>query len=236
MTDKVRGNELSEHNLQQLNNAVHAGSDVHIAEKTETDSGTASFVKEHKRNFEKIDVIFEGRMPKRNLEKERELRVRRSYAAFCEDFILSGSVGPMKVFDMTMKMDDCTEKMKQMESLSADPMLETEPISGEAMAPLGRPPMSSHLASTMSGNHSTQTTYHPQETGQGTIEKTTRRLDEIEDSKFESRFTPCPQPPPLIMTPSVYRDMQRATQEKKRAQKEKLLGPFRKLLCKVQPL
>lgn len=239
MTDAIRGNELSEQNLNQLNNAINTEADGHTADKTNTDSSTASFVKEHKRTFERIDVIFEDPIPKPNLERERELRVRRSYAAFCEDFISSGPVSPKRVFDMTMRMDDCTEVVEQMEGLNSDPMLESQPISGGAM-PLERDelstPASFPLTSRMSETESTRTTCHPQKTEQRTIAATKRSLDKDEDFKPESPFTHCPPPPPLIMTPSVYKDMQRATRERKRARKHKLLGPFRTLFLKAPPL
>jgi hypothetical protein len=239
MTDTIRGNELSEQNLKVLNNGINAETDSHIADKTDSDSGTASFVKEHKRNFERIDAIVEEPIAKLNLERQRELHVRRSYAAFCEDFISSGPLSPKRVFDMTMGMDDCPEEIEQMEGLNTAPMLESQSISGKAV-PLERDepptPTSFPLASWMSGNEPTRTTCHPQETKQCTIDATKRSLDEDEDFKLEWPFTHCPQPPSLIMTPSVYKDMQRASRERKRARKQKLLGPFRTLYLKVQPL
>jgi hypothetical protein len=239
MTDTVRANELSEQNLKQLNNAINPEADSHIADKTNTDSSTASFVKEHRRNFERIDVILEEPIPKPNLEREREMRVRRSYAAFCEDFILSGPASPKRVFDMTMGTNNGTEEIEQREGLNTDPTLESQRISGDAM-PLERDEPSTltsvPLASRMSGSESTQSPCHFQEMKQRTKDATKRSLDEDEDFKPESPFTHCPQPPPLIMTPSVYKDMQRETRERKRARKQKLLGPFRILFLKVQPL
>lgn len=239
MTDTIRGNELSEQNLKKLNNAINAEADGHIADTTNTDSGTASFIKEHQRIFERIDVILEEPIPKRNLEEDRELRVRRSYAAFCEDFISSSPVSPKRVFDMTMGMDDCTEEIEQREGLTTDATLESQPLSGEAMFLERDEPSTSTsfpLASRMSGSESTHTTCHPQRTKPGTTDATKRSLDKDEDFNPESPFPHCPQPPSLIMTPSVYEDMQRETRERKRARKQKILGPFRTLFLKVQPL
>ncbi|KAJ5906158.1 uncharacterized protein N7473_003074 [Penicillium subrubescens] len=239
MTDPIRGNQLSEQNLKQLDNAINAEADGPIADKTNTESSTASFIKEHRRPFERIDVILEEPIPKRNLERERELRVRHSYAAFCEDFIFSGPVSPKRVFDMTMGMDDCKEEIEQMGDLKTDPMPESQPMSGEAM-PFERDEPSTPtlfpLAARMAGNESTRTTCHPQETIQRTKDATKRGLDEDEDFKPDSPFTPCLQPPSLILTPSVHKDMQRETRERKRARQQKLLGPFRTLFLKVQPL
>ncbi|GLI76111.1 hypothetical protein PoHVEF18_004381 [Penicillium ochrochloron] len=194
MTETVRGNELSQQNLKQLNNAINLEADSHIADKTNTDSSTASFVKEHRRNFERIDVILEEPIPKPNLEREREMRVRRSYAAFCEDFILSGPASPKRVFDMTMGTNNGTEEIEQREGLNTDPTLESQRISGDAM-PLERDELSTltsvPLASRMSASESTQSTCHPQEMKQRTKDATKRSLDEDEDFKPESPFTHC---------------------------------------------
>ncbi|KAJ5380926.1 uncharacterized protein N7496_003354 [Penicillium cataractarum] len=219
MTDNIRGNELSEQNLKELNKAIDAEAESHGFEQTKTDSGTASFVKERKGTFETIGEIEEEQIPKLNLERERELHVRRSYAAFCEDFTLSGSLGPKRIFHMTMGMDDRIEDTEQMESSTRDSILESRPSYGEARQK-SLEPVLPHT-----------------ERRSNTTEPSKNTLDEDhEDLKSQILPTTYPHPPSAIMTPAVYKEMQRAARERKRARKQKLLGPFRALFLKVQPL
>lgn len=233
MTDNIRGNELSEQNLKELNKAIDAEAGSHGLEQTNTDSGTASFVKERKGTFATISKIEEEQIPKPNLERERELHVRRSYAAFCEDFTLSGSLGPKRIFHMTMGMDDCTEEVEQIDSSNM-------PSSGEGL-PLEHGRQHNRNSCQLSTNTPEHESLEPvlshTERRSSTMELPKEKLNEKhEDLKPQLPPTHYPHPPSAIMTPAVYKEMQRATRERKRARKQKLLGPFRALFLKVQPL
>ncbi|KAI2794376.1 hypothetical protein POX_a00975 [Penicillium oxalicum] len=57
-------------------------------------------------SYQPIEGVVQRRQSKRAVrDREREKRVRRSYAEFCEDFTLSGPAGPRKEYDLTMDMN-----------------------------------------------------------------------------------------------------------------------------------
>lgn len=240
-TDNVGGNELSEQNLKELNKAINTEAESHALGETNTDSDIASFVKERKATFATISEIEVEQSPKSHLERERELRVRRSYAAFCEDFTLSGSSGPKRIFHMTMGMDDCAEEEdQQTRSPHTNSILESQPSSGEAL-PLEHDQLRNgnpFQLSTKAPEHECLEPVSPHgEKISETMDLQQKAADD-ENNNWKSQTPPThyPYPPSAIMTPAVYEEMQRATRERKRARKQKLLGPFRELFLKVQPL
>ena len=243
MRDNPRGNQLSERNLKELNKAIHAETEGHVFEQASANSGTTSFIKEHKRSIATISEINEIDEEERltpTPERERELGVRRSYAAFCEEFTLSGSVSPKRIFDMKMGMDDETEEAERMKSLNTDPTPKFQPNPVEVM-PIeytqhtAQPSLPS--ASEISQHVSLQPVYTRKVMEQDTTDSTKRSLDgKNEDFEPQLPTTCYLRPPSPIMTPSVYKELHRATREKKQAQRTKLFGPFRALFLKAQPL
>lgn len=243
MRDVARGNQLSEQNLKELNKAIHTETEGQVFEKASTKSGTASFIKEHMRSFATISEINEIDEEERltpTPERQRELRVRRSYAVFCEEFTLSGSVSPKRVFDMKMGIDDYTEEAERIKSLNTDPTPGFQPNPVEVMPVehsqhTAQPSLSS--ASEISQHGSLQAVHTRQIMEQGTTDPTKRSLDgKNEDLEPQLPTTRYPRPPSPIMTPSVYKELQRTTREKRQAQKTKLFSPFRFLFSKAQPL
>lgn len=242
MRDTPRGNQLSEQNLRELNKASNTETEGQVFEKTSTKSGAASFIKERKRSFATISGINEIDEEERLApipEREREVRVRRSYAVFCEEFTLSGSVSPKRVFDMKMGIDDYTEEAERIKGSNTDPTPEFQPNPVEVM-PIEhsqhttQPSLPS--ASETSQHESPQLVYTRQ-MEQGTTDSTKtspegRNID-LEPQLPTTRY---PRPPSPIMTPSVYQELQRTNREKKQAQKAKLFSPFRFLFSKAQPL
>jgi hypothetical protein len=230
MTDTVRGNELSEQNLKELINAINAETEDPGSEKESTDPGTASFDKERKRTFKTVDEIVEEQSPRLNPEVERELRVRRSYAAFCEDFTSSGTIGPKRRFEMNMGMDGHIEE--------TETMPESYSRSGEALSlehRQGPYQTSSELSSQIPALEPVVSC--SRERGSNAIDQPETGVDNEKDNlEVQPPFITCPRPSSLIMTPSVYEEMQRATRERKRARRQKLLGPFRALFFKGHPL
>lgn len=239
MRDVPRGSQLSEQNLRQLNKAINAETEGHFLEKASTESGTASFIKEQKRTFAtigEINEINEEEYAKPNPEKERESRVRRSYAAFCEDFTLSGFPGPKRMFDMTMGMDDCAEETKQLYPSNTDPTSKSQSKSVGAMLIEHRHTIqpSFPLSSIISEHESIQTVYSGHTMEQVTTDSMKRSLNgKTEELEPQLPFTSYLHPPSPIMTPSVYKEMHRATRERKRTRKQKFLGPLRSLFLKV---
>jgi hypothetical protein len=129
---------------------------------------------------------------------------------------------------MTMGMDDCTEE-EQTTSPHTDSILEFQPSSGEALRLEHDQPHNGNpfRLSTQTAENEFLEPISPD--GE-------KRYDKSNDLKSQIPPTRYPYPPSAIMTPAVYEEMQRATRERKRAQKQKLLGPFRELFLKVQPL
>lgn len=245
MRDIPRGNQLSEQNLKELNKAIHMETVGQVIEKAgATKPGVASFITEHKRSsgtIRGINEIDEEEHLTPTLEKERELHVRRSYAAFCEEFILSGSVSPKRVFDMKMPgIDDYTEEAEQIKSLNTNPTPECQPDPVEVMSiehSQHTAPPSLPSGSEIPQHGSLQPVYAGQIMEQGTTDSTKRSPEgKNEDLEPQLPTTHYPRPPSPIMTPSVYKELQRTTREKKKAPKAKLFSPFRFLFSKAQPL
>jgi hypothetical protein len=141
---------------------------------------------------------------------------------------------------MKMGMDDYTEEAERMKSLNTDPTPEFQPNPVEVM-PIehnqhtAQPSLPS--ASEISQHGPLQPVYTRQIMEQGTTDSTKRSLDgKNEDLEPQLPTTCYLRPPSPIMTPSVYKELQRATREKKQAQRTKLFGPFRALFLKAQPL
>ncbi|KAF7734466.1 Uncharacterized protein PECH_007984 [Penicillium ucsense] len=180
-----------------------------------------------------IEGIPQRRQSKRvQRDREREKRVRRSYAEFCEDFTLSGPIGPIKEYDMTMDLTEHEEPSSQ-------------PTPPPAPQPFQRAGLyhTDHPSAQSPSSYEHQQFHHHQQDSP----YSDARQDAINSAMWtrpydsqsiwsQSSSAPGPRPPSPIMTPTVYKEMQRAVQAKKQARKRKILAPFRALFGSVQPM
>lgn len=207
------GNELSEKNLNDLNLATI----MSVGDFAETHSSLNSAKPLLPTSPAKpIDTIQESSAetsPEQLPANAREVRLRKSYAAFCEEFTLSGPQRPKRKFDISMGMRETDEEyindaLPRIHTTTDSPgerrVFENQPIDHKA------PNESTEDCATLyEGNFLTQ--------------------EDIPSIIY-------PRPPPQIMTPRVYQDMQRATRERKLARRQRILGPLRSLFSKGQPL
>ncbi|KAJ5354546.1 hypothetical protein N7541_005590 [Penicillium brevicompactum] len=169
-----------------------------------------------------------------DVEAQKEARLHASYATFCQNFTMSGSTRMSRQFDLTMETEaandsDQSPAYHTFESLhsptskwpgyitvysKSGPTADAFPISS-----LGNvdPPVS-QLTDQKKNSHDCSRPDTP--IYEDNLSK--------EHPSFEmSRQSDYPQPPPEIMTPDVYMDMQREERERKAARRQRLLNPFR---------
>ncbi|CAG7935042.1 unnamed protein product [Penicillium nalgiovense] len=191
----------------------------------------------------------EEECPILNVEEARDMRLRQSYATFCENFTLSGTTSTRRRFDLSMGTEWAEEHTQ---SSHTDPTLEnndTPAFSGSHACPnhitVHSKPRPSTVAFPISCP-STDLDDTPISYSE-TVERPSSERPVTETSKDEvymnrisssSEITPksnYPQPPPHIITPTVWMDMQRDGQERKAARRQKLLNPFRSWFMTSQP-
>ena len=235
----VQGHALSEKNLKDLNDAT--GIDPHnLRSPIHQPHETKMYSHIHENNEEEYPVL--------SLEEARDTRVRQSYATFCENFTLSETTSTRRRFDLSMG----TEWEEHTEPSHTDPTLEnndTPAFSGSHACP-------KHI--TVHSNPSPSTVAFPRlrsSTGldgtlvsyPGTAAERSSEWPVTEAPKVEedlNRTSSCPEitpnskypgPPPYIITPTVWMDMQRHKQERKASRRQKLLNPFRSWFITSQP-
>lgn len=205
------GNELSEKNLNDLNLATI----MSVDDPAETHR-SLNFVKPLLPTLPTIDTIQESSAetsPEQSPANAREVRLRQSYAAFCEEFTLSGPQRPKRKFDISMGMGETDEEYIN----DARPRIDTT-----AELPTERTVFEDKLVDHKAPNGSAEDF-----------------MTLYESNLLAQEGIPSiiyPRPPPQVMTPRVYQDMQRATGERKLARRQRILGPLRSLFSKGQPL
>jgi hypothetical protein len=206
------GTELSEKNLNDLNLAIIMGVDDASESNVCSNSVKPLLSTSHNKTFDTIQEHSAETSPESTPEKAQEVRLRKSYAAFCEEFTLSGPPRPKRKFDISMGMgetedeytNDTQPRIVAKKSPSEQLLSENQPVEHKVM------------------NGSAQDTTILYESNFPTPEDT---------ASFSYL-----RPPPQIMTPSVYQDMQRATRERKLARRQRVLGALRSFFSKGQPL
>lgn len=241
LVDSTSGNELSEKNLNDLNMAAIQSEcdDSSPVDHPRTEKSLP--VTAQAKVIETIQEDVEKTRPEGDLEQLRELRLRKSYAAFCEEFTVSGPRQPMRPFDISMGLKENTETDRLMEggqselswNDNAKPMdasdicLEQSLQNSRNRTQTKEPPIHIPL---LPVNLKTPDMKTPQQLEMLLPDTVAPHMDAQIASSPHSR------PPPQIMTPSVYKEMQRFTRERKRARRSRFWEPFRSLFSKSLPL
>ncbi|CAG8892358.1 unnamed protein product [Penicillium egyptiacum] len=181
-----------------------------------------------------------------DVEEAREMRLHRSYATFCENFTLSGTKSTRRRFDLSMGMEWVEDRTQ---SSHTDPTLgnnDTPAFSGSAYPEhitVHSKPGPSPAAFPMScpSTHLNDTPIPPSATVENpSSEWPVKNASRVEGelnwiSSSSEPKSDYPQPPPRIITPTVWMDMQCDKRERKAARPQRLLNPFRSWFTTSQP-
>ncbi|KAJ5856475.1 uncharacterized protein N7529_010419 [Penicillium soppii] len=228
----VTQHELSEKNLKSLDCAPAL--DPHSPHSPDHQF-------HHVTLYDPIREDIEEECPSINVEAQREARLYDSYAAFCEKFTMSGTTTRMsRQFDLSMGTDR--------EENNAPPQTEPTPKDNGTLESLHSPtymypeyitvysePGPTSVAFPISCSPTNRDTPTFQSTGlKGKSHECSRPDTPIYEDKLtkqnpmhETARLSYPRPPPQIITPDVYMNMQREERERKAARRQRLLNPFR---------
>lgn len=241
LVDSISENALSEKNLNDLNMATIQSECDDSSTRDHQRAEKSLPVNAQAKVIETIQEDVEETRPEGDLEQVRELRLRKSYAAFCEEFTLSGSRQARRTFDILMGLKENTETDGLMEGGQSEPTLNdtAKPMYASDICP---------ERSLQDSRMTTQTKEPPIHTAMLPANRKTpdmkapqqleMLLPDIVAPRMDTQLSsiPHPRPPPQIMTPSVYKEMQRATRERKRARRQRLWEPVRSFFSKSLPL
>ena len=213
MTDRT---ELSEKNLNSLNLAIITSAED-TSETNRSFNSARPLLPELPTSASKaINTIAEDpeSSPDQTPEKAQDIRLRDSYSAFCEQFTMSGPQRPKRKFDISLGMRETEEE---------------HPANAQPRVDCSDSPSSDQK----------ETVAEDQQNGSKVLNRIildrTRSFENFHFGQDNTRTIIHPRPPPQIMTPLVYQDMQRAALERKLARRQKILGPWRSLFSKRQP-
>lgn len=246
LKNSTSGNKLSEKNLNDLDMITtvvgdqgDSGPDNSAQEKPALVPGQAKVIETIQEDLE--DAGSE-KASAPDPEAVKEIRLRRSYAAFCEEFTLSGPQQPKRRFEVSMGIEDPKEK-KEIDTVQSvqcltdtGKVLERPPataLQSSSELPQRQTPTSLRESPKVPDVTTAEHTHSSPITNEAQMEAKNEALKSI-DSQVAS--TSHPQPPPQVLTPSIYQDMQHARQERKRGRREKFWGPLRSLFSRSQSL
>ncbi|KAJ6127247.1 hypothetical protein N7523_002859 [Penicillium sp. IBT 18751x] len=213
ITDRT---ELSERNLNNLELAIITSAGTGPETNGSFDSARPLLRNSTIRASKAINTIAEDSKswPNQTPEKAQDIRLRDSYSAFCEQFTMSGPQRPKRKFDISM--DTCEKE---------------EEILNDGHPRVG-------YSDLLSDDQKKTMPECQQIVSKATSSIVLDRTSSLESICLDQDITPSiihPQPPPQIMTPLIYRDMQQAALKCKLARRKKLMGPLRSLFSKAQP-
>jgi hypothetical protein len=232
--------QLSERNLRDLNNATHTESHVTRAPDCQHHG-----VKLH-------GAIHEDReeeCPPVDVEAVREMRLHESYAAFCQNFTLSGNTRMSRRFDLSMGLERTGENVQPAPTHQIPEVNDKSEFPGSHAYPeptsvysRPRPTAAAFPISHTSTDPDNTLTSQSITTEKPLSAWPDSRPPKVEDdftsirSSFEINRNPnYPQPPPRIITPTVWMDLQREEQNRKAARRQRILNPFRSWFLASQP-
>ncbi|CAG7928201.1 unnamed protein product [Penicillium olsonii] len=222
--------DLSEKNLKALENTT-------VSDRYNPHSPDRQFydIKLQDAIHEDVEEDF----PSIDMEAQREARLHESYAIFCQSFTMSGPTRTSRQFDLSMGT----------ETANGNEPCGTKPAPAyNAFEPLHSPtsrwtghttiysepgPTADAFPISSPGNIHTPTSQSKE------YKKNSHDCSRPDTPIYEDNLsrqhagleTPrsaiYPQPPPQIITPDVYKDIQREERERKAARRQKLLNPFR---------
>ncbi|KAJ5513566.1 hypothetical protein N7463_003118 [Penicillium fimorum] len=229
----VQEHQLSEKNLKNLNHTTNI--DSHNLRSP------AHQVHEIK-IYDAIHEDIEEECPAFDVEAARDMRLQQSYAAFCQNFTLSGTTTTSRRFDLSMGMEWADEHTQSSHTVQTLEYNDTSELLGSHANPepirvhsRPRPDTVAFPTSCPSTDLDNTPISHS-----ATVEKSSSELPVTETSKVQKdlKITPnsnYPQPPPHIITPTVWMDMQRDERERKSSRRQRLLNPFRSWFMTSQP-
>ncbi|KAJ6073135.1 hypothetical protein N7467_011220 [Penicillium canescens] len=236
----VQEHQLSEKNLKDLNEATHV----------DALGSPGSYLPDQSHEpkvYEPIHEDIEEEIHSVDVEAARDMRLQESYAAFCRDFTMSGKPTVNRKFDLNMRMEEASEVHQQPRANSTHSNdrsgldlphgLSDHRMNITGSQPRPRPNSVAYPISCTS-MHQDMYMQTPQS---ATTREPPLRWPELAPSKFEpdhNRYGSgfqiphnpnpnYPQPPPRIITPTVWMDMQQTERERKEARRSRLLAPFR---------
>jgi hypothetical protein len=229
----VQEHQLSEKNLKDLNEAT----------QMDEPGSPGSYLPEESYEpmiYEPIHEDIEEEIYSADVEAVREMRLQQSYAAFCRDFTMSGKPAVNRTFDLNMARESTSEvnQLPRANSTHDDDRsgcdaphdLPDHLMEIKGSQPRPRPNSVAYPISCTS-MHQDMYMQVPQP---ATTREPPLRWPELAPSEVEhdyNRYTShtsnYPHPPPQIITPTVWMDMQRTERERKEARRSRLLAPFR---------
>ncbi|KAK4870863.1 hypothetical protein LT330_000100 [Penicillium expansum] len=200
--------------------------------------------------YDPIHEIIEEECPIFDVEAAREMRLHQSYATFCQNFTLSGTTSRSRKFDLSMGTEGADEHTQSSHTDLTLKNNDTSEFSGSHASPEhitvhSRPRPNTVTFPISYPSTDLDDTPIPHS---ATVKNTSSELPVTETPKVDDDFdrisssfeiTPSsnyPQPPPRIITPTVWMDMQRNERERKAARRQRLLNPFRSWFMTSQPL
>ncbi|CAG8348224.1 unnamed protein product [Penicillium salamii] len=223
--------DLSERNLKALEGATVSDRQFHDT-----------------KIYDPIHEDIEDECPSVNPEAQREARLHESYATFCQSFTMSGSTRTSRQFDLSMGTETANESefSQTKQSLAYNTI---EPLHSPTskwpgyITVYSEPgPTADAFPISPSGNINTPTS--PSTDCKKNSHDCSRPDTPIYEDNLSrqhannlgtSRHPNYPPPPPQIITPDVYMDMQREERERKAARRQKLLYPFRSWFLSTPP-
>ncbi|KAJ5669486.1 hypothetical protein N7462_010556 [Penicillium macrosclerotiorum] len=236
------GDVLSEKNLNKLNNAIRADGKEETDVTEHTSSCDTTLVERRKSTIEASEEKPENPIQSSDPDQETQLCLRQSYAAFCEDFTLSGPSCPKRIYDMTMGMEEGAgwEEKGNIEEGENErsTTFNTEKKENCQYGPSQSSMSKSYLKLGRGEALIKSSSLAPDPTGKQNAGFTTHDTKEpdVQQSEIVNRSANHPRPPSQIMTPSTYKEMHRAARERKIARREKSWGIFYSILSKRSKL
>ncbi|KAG0161081.1 hypothetical protein PDIDSM_8614 [Penicillium digitatum] len=200
--------------------------------------------------YDPIHERIEEECPFFDVEAAREMYLRQSYATFCQTFTLSGTTSIRRKFDLSMGTEGAGENPPSPHTAQNLKTNDTSEFSGSHASPehiaVHSRPQPTTVAFPISCP-STKIDNAPisrsATVGKPSAEYPVTETSKVEDdfdrisSSFETTLhSNYPPPPPRIITPTVWMDMQRSERELKAARRKKFLNPCRSWLLTIQPL
>ncbi|KAF7526310.1 hypothetical protein PCG10_004252 [Penicillium crustosum] len=194
------------------------------------------------KTYDPIHETIEEKCPIFDVEAAREMRLHQSYATFCQNFTLSGTTKMSRKFDLSMGTEWAEEHTQ---SSGTGPNLknnDTSEFSGSRTYPEHIPAHSWPRPSTVAFPISSPST-DPEDipiSHSATIENSSSRYPVEDFNGINSGFETAPnsnypQPPPHVITPTVWMDMKRDERERRATRRQRLLNPFRSWFMTSQP-
>lgn len=243
LKNSASGNELSEKNLNDLETITTVVGEQDSPGPEQSTHEKPSLVNNQTKAIETIqEDLEEGESAKHSApdpETTKEIRLRRSYAAFCEEFTLSGPQQPKRRFEVSMDTKS-PENARQSDAVQpAHCPMDTSTALEKPLAIAIQPNSELSQREPSTSSQETPRTSTANTTGSASSpinQETQSKEPKVTMQSTEKQSTSHPRPPPQVLTPSIYRDMQRARQERRRARRQRVWGPLRSLFSRSQSL